>query len=98
MNEYYTYIMASKSRVLYTGVTSDLERRVAEHKSGSIAGFSQKYKTTRLVWFDIFTSIDEAISAEKKIKGWVRRKKLELIETENPDWRDLAEGRGAQGI
>ncbi|QDU54198.1 GIY-YIG nuclease family protein [Aeoliella mucimassa] len=91
MNQYYTYIMASHSGVLYTGMTNDLERRVQEHKSGVVPGFSQKYKTTRLVWFETFTDVNEAIEAEKKIKGWVRRKKIALIEAMNPTWRDLAE-------
>ena len=91
MNEYYTYIMASKTGVLYIGMTNDLERRVAEHKSGAIPGFSQKYKTTRLVWFESFTDVNEAIEAEKRVKGWVRRKKIALIEETNPTWRDLAE-------
>lgn len=90
MNEYFVYIMASKSRALYIGMTNDIDRRVAEHKSGLIPGFASRYKTTRLVWFEMFTDVDEAIAAEKKLKGWVRRKKITLIEESNPEWRDLA--------
>ncbi len=90
MNEYFVYIMASKSRALYIGMTNDIDRRVAEHKSGLIPGFASRYKTTRLVWFEMFTDVNEAIAAEKKLKGWVRRKKITLIEESNPEWRDLA--------
>jgi putative endonuclease len=88
---YYVYMMASKSRTIYTGVTNDLERRVGEHKSKAVPGFSKKYNTTRLVWFESFTDVHEAIEAEKRIKGWLRRRKTALIEAENPDWNDLSE-------
>jgi len=90
MSEYYTYIMTNKSRTLYTGVTNDLERRVCEHKQKLIPGFTSRYNITKLVWFDSFTEIDEALEAEKRIKGWLREKKVALIESENPHWRDLA--------
>jgi putative endonuclease len=88
---YCVYILASRSRVLYTGVTNDLARRVHEHKQGLIPGFTQTYRVTRLVYFEEFADIRDAIAREKQIKGWVRGRKLELIETRNPTWADLAE-------
>jgi putative endonuclease len=89
---YWVYIMASRSRVLYTGVTNDLGRRLKEHQDGSIAGFAQKYRVNRLVYFEEFADIRNAIAREKQIKGWVRRRKIELIEQRNPVWGDLAPG------
>jgi putative endonuclease len=68
---YYVYIMASRSRVLYTGVTNDLARRVYEHKRSLIAGFTNRYRITRLVYFEEFTDVRDAIAREKEIKGWV---------------------------
>ena len=88
---YCVYILASRSRVLYTGVTNDLARRVREHKQGLIPGFTQKYRVTRLVYFEEFGDIRDAIAREKQIKGWVRARKLALIEAHNPTWDDLAE-------
>ena len=88
---YCVYILASRSRVLYTGVTNDLGRRVHEHKQGLIPGFTQQYRVTRLVYFEQFGDIRDAIAREKQIKGWVRARKLELIEARNPAWDDLAE-------
>jgi putative endonuclease len=78
------YIMASKSGVLYTGVTSNLAVRVGQHKQGRIPGFTQKYNVTRLVWFEAHTSIRAAISHEKLIKGRTRTRKIDLIESMNP--------------
>ena len=92
MKEYYVYIMASKSGVLYTGITNNLYRRVYEHKMGLGSSFTRKYKITKLVWFQEFSDINEAIRMEKRIKGWVRRKKEELIKSINPKWKDLSEG------
>ncbi len=89
MNQYWTYIMASHSRVLYVGMTNDLPRRVAEHRSKTISGFTAKYNCVRLVWFQDFSDVSEAIAAEKRIKGWTRVKKIELIEELNPAWDDL---------
>ncbi len=89
--EYHVYIMSSHSRTLYTGVTSDLEQRVRQHKAKVLDGFTKKYNVTRLVWFDDFPDIDQAIEAEKKVKGLVRKKKIKLIEDMNPLWVDLAE-------
>jgi len=88
---YWVYVLASRSRVLYTGVTNDLPRRVQEHTQGLIPGFTQKYRVTRLVYFEQFGEIREAIAREKQIKGWVRARKLKLIEAANPIWEDLAE-------
>jgi putative endonuclease len=88
---FFVYIMASKSGVLYTGVTNDLERRVAEHKDGSLPGFTKRYHVTRLVYFEQFGRADEAITREKQIKAWSRKKKLALVQTLNPKWRDLTE-------
>jgi putative endonuclease len=83
--------MTNNSRTLYTGVTSDLERRVFEHKNKLVAGFTTKYNITKLVWFDEFDDVMQAIEGEKKIKGWRRSKKIALIETDNPEWKDLAQ-------
>ena len=84
------YIMASRSRVLYVGVTNDIVRRVDEHRRGLIPGFTRKYHITRLVYFERFTDIRAAIAREKEIKGWVRARKIRLIEERNPTWEDLA--------
>ena len=83
--------MTNRSKTLYTGVTNDLERRVFEHKHKLIPGFTKKYNITRLVYFEEGTDIDSAIMREKQIKGWLRKKKIDLIEKENPEWKDLAE-------
>lgn len=91
MDEYYVYIMTNKSRTLYTGVTNNLERRVFEHQNKLIPGFTSKYNITRLVWYDTFGSIHEAIETEKRIKGWIRAKKTALIESNNPEWKDLSD-------
>jgi len=89
---YYVYILTNKSnKVLYTGVTNNLERRIYEHKNKLIPGFTEKYNVNKLVYFDHTTDINEAISREKQIKGWTRQKKIELIETINPEWVDLSE-------
>ena len=91
MRVYYVYIMASRSRVLYTGVTNDLARRVHEHKSSLIPGFTSTYRITRLVYFEEFTDVRDAIAREKQIKGWVRACKIRLIEKCNPAWEDRAD-------
>ncbi len=89
--QYYVYILTNKSRTLYTGVTSDLERRVYDHKHKLVPGFASKYNITQLVYFDETQDIQAAISREKQIKGWLRRKKIALIESVNPEWKDLSE-------
>ena len=81
--------MTNLSRTLYTGVTNNLVRRVYEHKNKLIEGFTKKYNITRLVYFEVFNNIEDAIRREKQIKGWVRKKKIELIESVNPEWKDL---------
>jgi len=90
MRTYYVYIMASRSRVLYTGVTNDLARRVDEHKRSLTPGFTSRYHITRLVYFEDFGDVRDAIAREKQLKGWVRSRKIELIEEKNPTWGDLA--------
>ena len=82
--------MASQSGVLYTGVTNDLSRRVAEHKEGLIPGFTRKYKVNRLVYYESTPDVNAAIAREKQIKRWRREKKTSLIETINRGWDDLA--------
>lgn len=90
MKKYYVYIMASKSRVLYTGVTNNLERRVYEHKNKLVEGFTSKYNVNRLVFFEETTDVYAALNREKQIKGWLRSKKIALIESVNPQWKDLS--------
>ena len=92
MKEYYVYIMTNTSGTLYTGVTNDLLRRVLEHKSKLTPGFTKKYNVNKLIYFSTTNDISVAIQFEKKIKGWTRKKKLELIESKNPQWNDLSEG------
>jgi len=81
--------MASISRVLYTGVTNDLIRRVEEHKMEVKEGFTERYKCSKLVYYEYFVNIEDAIRREKQIKGLLRIKKIKLIEQDNPQWRDL---------
>ena len=90
MRTFYVYIMASRSRVLYVGVTNDLARRVNEHKQGLVPGFTTRYRVTRLVYSEEFVDIRDAIAREKVIKGWVRTKKTRLIDRGNPTWEDLS--------
>ena len=88
----YVYIMASKKNgTLYIGVTNDIESRVAEHKSGLIPGFTQKYSVKTLVWLEEYQSTGQALQREKQLKNWHRAWKIALIEKMNPEWRDLAE-------
>jgi len=89
----YVYILTNRwNRVLYTGVTSGLIKRVYEHKNKLADGFTKKYNVNKLVYYEIFGDIMSAIEREKQIKGWVRKKKIALIEKENPEWKDLYEG------
>ena len=84
--------MTNKSNtVLYTGVTSNLSKRIYEHKEKLIEGFTKKYNVCKLVYFEETDEIIEAIAREKQIKGWIRRKKVALIESKNPEWKDLYE-------
>ncbi len=92
MRTFWVYILASRSRVLYTGVTNDLLRRITEHRRHEVAGFTAKYRVDRLVHCEEGDDIEAAIAREKEIKGWRRSKKIELIEATNPTWEDLSEG------
>ena len=88
-HNYYVYIMSSFSKVLYIGVTNDLQRRVDEHTQGIFEGFSNNYKTKRLVYYEHTNNIEGAIEREKQLKKWRREKKINLIEKMNPKWDDL---------
>jgi len=87
---YFVYILSSRRGVLYTGVTNDLHRRVCEHRDHVVDGFTKRYNVTRLVYFESTTDILHAISWEKQIKGWARSKKVALVNSMNPEWKDLA--------
>ena len=89
---YFTYIVASRSHTLYIGMTGDLLKRVFEHKRKIHSGFSATYNCNRLGWFERFVSPEGAIAREKQLKGWIRAKKIALIEKANPTWSDLSEG------
>ncbi len=91
-HQYYVYILASDSGTLYIGVTNNLERRVWEHKQGLVEGFTKKYKCHRLVYFECYGDFNQAIAREKKLKGWLRKKKENLIKSINPHWKDLSLG------
>lgn len=92
MKSYYVYIMTNKSRTLYTGVTNNLVRRAYEHKNKLVPGFTARYNLTSLVHFEKTGNIKAAIAREKQIKGWLRAKKISLIESANPKWADLSSG------
>lgn len=86
------YICANKRNgTLYTGVTSDLVKRIYEHKTGVVEGFTSKYAVDMLVWYEVYESIIDAIAREKRIKAGSRKRKLALIESMNPEWQDLYE-------
>ena len=88
--QFYVYILASKRNgTLYTGVTNDLLRRVNEHKSGAVEGFTKKYVVHRLVWYEVADTALAAITREKQLKKWNRAWKVQLIEKTNPEWHDL---------
>jgi putative endonuclease len=89
---YFVYIVASKSRVIYIGVTNDLARQAWEHKHDCVDGFSKQYRCHRLVFYEFFDDVRNAIEREKQLKRWRRAKKVWLIEQTNPTWEDLAEG------
>ena len=90
LKTYYTYIMSSgNNSTLYIGVTNDIFRRVAEHKQGDVSSFTQRYKCKKLVYYEAFSDINQAIAREKQLKGWVRSKKDALIDSVNPDRYDL---------
>ncbi len=88
--QWFVYILSSNSRVLYIGVTNDIDRRLHEHKNHLLDGFTKRYDVTTLVYYEIHNDPQYAIDREKKIKKWNRKKKLELIESMNPKWEDLS--------
>ena len=89
---YFTYIVASRSRTLYIGISGDLHRRIFEHKTKLCEGFTARYNCNRLEWFERFFDVSAAIQREKELKGWLRVKKIALIELVNPTWEDLSAG------
>jgi putative endonuclease len=90
MPAFHVYILASRSRVLYVGVTNHLAYRVQQHKDGIDSGFTHRYKINRLVYCETFAEVRPAIEREKQIKGWTRARKVALIESLNPEWEDLS--------
>ena len=95
-NRYYVYVMASRSLNLYTGVTNSIYQRALQHKSGEIDGFTKKYNINRLVYYEMFEHIGNAIAREKQVKAWTRAKRLALVKSINPTWQDLAEDWGGK--
>jgi putative endonuclease len=88
--QYYIYTLTSESNsVLYVGFTNDLKRRVYEHKNHLVEGFTSRYRINKLVYFETCSDVNSAITREKQIKKWLRRKKVELIQGDNPEWQDL---------
>lgn len=90
LKQYYVYIAASHSRVLYVGVTNDIARRMAEHRAHSLPGFTDRYNVTKLVYVEETVDVGAALAREKQLKGWKRERKIALIESQNPGWEDLA--------
>jgi len=90
MKKYFVYILSNPKKTLYTGVTNDLIRRIAEHKKGAGSKFTNTHKLFNLVYYEEGDNINEAIYREKQIKGWLRSKKISWIEEANPDWEDLS--------
>ncbi|MBW1730538.1 MAG: GIY-YIG nuclease family protein [Deltaproteobacteria bacterium] len=90
--QFYVYILASKRNgTLYIGITSDLARRVWEHKNKMVEGFTKRYNVNRLVYYEVYSTVEDAIIREKRMKKWRRMWKIRLIEEKNPDWKDLYE-------
>ncbi len=87
---YYVYIMTGQSWTLYIGVTNSLWRRIFQHKTGACEGFTKRYHLKWLVYFEVFRNVQAAIAREKELKGWTRARKKTLIESANPDWKDLS--------
>jgi len=93
--QYYVYLLTNwNNKVIYVGITNDLRRRLFEHKNKLVKGFTEKYNVTKLVYFETTTDVTSAIAREKEIKKWRREKKNRLVETTNPDWKDLSTGWG----
>ena len=96
MRTYWVYMLCSKRNgTLYIGVTNDLSRRIFEHRNKLVPGFTSRYDVTRLVWYESYENVNEALQREKSMKRWMRAWKLEAIEKMNPDWRDLYEDLNA---
>jgi putative endonuclease len=93
-HRYYVYIMTNRSRGLYIGITSKIQIRAGQHKDGEFGGFTSRYKMDRLVYYEVFGDVRMAISREKQLKGWSRIKKIGLIVSINPTWKDLSEEWG----
>lgn len=91
MQDYYVYILTNNSKTLYTGFTNDLRRRVSEHKRKVIPGFTSRYNINKLIYFEYFSARENAVDREKQIKGFLKSKKISLINTMNPEWKDLSE-------
>ena len=87
--QYYVYILTNKSNTLYTGITNDLYRRLYEHKNKLTPGFTKKYNIDKLIYYEVFDDPESAIQREKEIKGWTRKKKMELIKKVNPNFKEL---------
>lgn len=93
MKTYYVYMLTNWTNgVLYTGMTNNLERRINEHRSGEIKGFTKQYNLEKLVYYEDCNDVNAAIDREKQLKNWNREKKEKLVETLNPEWKDLADG------
>jgi putative endonuclease len=90
MNQYYVYILTNWSRMLYTGVTNNLERRIYEHKQKLVPGYTRRYNLRILVYYEVTSDVRAAIAREKQIKAWTRAKRLALVESMNPSWQDLS--------
>lgn len=92
--QYYVYMMTNCSKTIYTGITNDLTRRVYEHKNKLVKGFTNNYNIDILVYYESTSDVFSAIAREKQIKGWIRSRKVALIESVNPDWKDLSNDFG----
>jgi len=90
MNRYFIYILTNKSNTLYIGVTNNLRKRLYEHKNKLVEGFTKKYNLDKLIYFEEYQDVNEAIKREKQIKGWIRKRKIELIKIKNPTFNDLS--------
>lgn len=90
MKHYFVYILTNKSRTFYVGVTNNLERRMSEHKQKLVQGFTTRYNITLLAYYETYSDVNAAIAREKQVKDWRREKKIALIESLNPDWKDLS--------
>jgi len=89
MKNYFVYILSSKNKVLYVGMTDRLSRRIFEHKQGLVEGFTKKYNVNKLVYYETQPDLERAIKREKQLKNWHRQWKINLIEEKNKEWKDL---------